>query len=295
MQTTALPMRSILIAAALGLALHAVAAADEPRTDQVRTVYQEPGNEKQQAIREAMQQWRLLETAGALLNSFRLPRELTLQVRGCEGRETAWYDAGIASFCYEYVELIQRHAPKVATPGGVQRGDAIVGAVIDTLFHEAAHGIFDLLEIPVMGREEDAADFFSIYLMLQFPPEDARRLIEGIAFNMGSEGRQDFADGPSPQKFAGPHGPNVQRHYNVLCLAYAANAGLFDNVVPAGLPPWRARTCWEEWAMLQRSFTKLMMPHVDEARLRAAIAQAHFNWSPLITESARVDKPPLGD
>jgi len=289
------PMR-LLAATALGIALHCGAAfAQESRTDQVRILYDEPATEKQRIIRDAMRERRILETVASLLNAFRLPRELTLAVRGCEGRETAWYDRDKATMCYEYVDLIQRHAPKVATPGGVQRADAIVGAVIDTLLHESGHAIFDQLDIPVMGREEDAADFFSIYWMLQFPPEDAQRLIEGIAFNMGSEARQDFSERPAPQKFAGPHGPNVQRHYNVLCLAYAANAALFNNEVPAGLPPWRARTCWEEWAMLKRGFTKLILPHVDEARLKDALTQARFEWSPLLSETGKADKPPLGD
>jgi Putative metallopeptidase len=291
------PMKPLLVTAlAVGAALHAGAAlAQEPRTDQVRTIYEEPTEGKYRVIRDAMREWRILETVGALLNAFRLPRELTLVVRGCEGRETAWYERDKAYFCYEYVDLIQRHAPKIATPGGVQRADAIVGAVIDTLLHESGHAIFDLLDIPVMGREEDAADFFSIYWMLQFPPQDARRLIEGIAFNMGSEARQDFSERPEPRKFAGPHGPNVQRHYNVLCLAYAANAALFNNEVPAGLPAWRARTCWEEWAMLRRAFAKLILPHVDEARLKDALAQARFEWSPLLSETGKADKPPLGD
>src|SRR4051812_7467963 len=295
-----LPVKAAAILLALALApepeLTATAAAQDnaPRTDRVRTVYEEPQNEKQAVIRGAMQERRLLELAGALLNAFRLPRELTLAAHGCDGRENAWYGFDKANFCYEYVELILRHAPKLATPGGVPRADTLVGAVLDTLLHEAAHGVFDVLEIPVMGREEDAADFFSIYLMLQFPPEDARRLIEGIAFNMGSEARKDFSERPEPRNFAGPHGPNVQRHYNVLCLAYAANQALFDNVVPAGLPPWRARTCWEEWGMLKRAFTKLILPHVDEARLKEAIANVHFGWSALGTAPESFDKPPLG-
>jgi hypothetical protein len=214
-------------------------------------------------------------------------------VRDCNGRETAWYDGGTAVFCYDYVDLIQRHAPKVATPGGVQRVDSIIGAVLDTILHEAGHGIFDLLDIPVMGREEDAADFFSIYLMLQFPPDDARRLIEGIAFNMGSEARKDFSEKQRPHMYAGPHGINAQRHYNVLCLAYGSNPALFNNAVPPGLPPWRARFCDDDWGMLQRAFTRLIMPHVDEGRLRAAIAQVHFDWSPLGTATESFDKPPL--
>ena len=242
-----------------------------------------------------MQERRILETVAALLNSFRLPRELTLEVRGCQGRENAWYGFDRAIFCYEYVDLIQRHAPKVATPGGVQRADAIVGAVIDTLFHEAAHGIFDLLQIPVMGREEDAADFFSIYLMLQFPPDDARRLIEGIAFNMGSEARKDFSERPCRRSSPGRMGRTCSA-ITTCCASPMRRTRPCSTMWcrPACRPGARAR-CWEEWAMLKRSFTKLILPHVDEARLRDAIAQVHFDWSPLITEAASVDKPPLGD
>jgi Putative metallopeptidase len=110
--------------AAIALALQFHSAQAQPRTDQVRIVYEEPTDEKYRVIHDAMRERRILETVGSLLNSLRLPRELTLEVRGCQGRETAWYDRGTAFFCYEYVDLIQRHAPKSATPGGVQRGDA---------------------------------------------------------------------------------------------------------------------------------------------------------------------------
>jgi hypothetical protein len=79
----------------------------------------------------------------------------------------------------------------------------------------------------------------------------------------------------------------------VLCLAYAANAAMFDNGRPAGLPEWRAQNCWDDWGMLRRAFTKLIMPHVDEAKLREAIAQARFDWSPLSTATETFDKPPL--
>ena len=291
-----MPMKPLRLASlAIALTLQCCAAWAQPRTDQVRIVYGEPTDERHRTIRDAMQQRRVLEKVAALLNSFRLPRELTLEVRGCNGRETAWYDRDSAVFCYEYVDLIQRFAPKVATPGGVQRGDGIVGAVIDTILHESGHGIFDQLEIPVMGREEDAADFFSIYFMLQFPPADARRLIEGIAFNMGSEARPEVLERQAPQKFAGPHAMNAQRHYNVLCLAYGSNPALFGGAVPPGLPPWRARWCGDDWGMLRRAFNKLILPHVDEARLKDAIAQTHFGWSPLSTATESFDKPPLGD
>jgi hypothetical protein len=282
----------------LGLACSTPALAQpDPlaRTDQVRVVYAEPLDAKHLAIRQAMQERRLLETVGAILSSFRLPSELTIEARGCGGREGAWYAHGTAYFCYEYVELIQRHSPKIATPGGVARADAIVGSVLDTILHETGHGVIELLDIPVLGREEDAADFFSVYLMLQFPPEDAKRLIEGVAFTMGSEGRQDLEGKMRPPMFAGPHGMNAQRHFNVLCLAYGADSALFGYTFPPGLPPWRAKDCGDEWSLLRRAFAKLILPHVDEEKLRAAIAGARFNWSPLSTAPESFDKPPLGD
>ena len=42
--------------------------------------------------------------------------------------------------------------------------------------------MFDLLKVPIFGREEDAADTFSAYIMLHFPKEDAHRLILGSAY-----------------------------------------------------------------------------------------------------------------
>jgi hypothetical protein len=291
-------MKTTTAAATLAALLACAPAAAQPeasRTDQVNVGYAQPTDERHLAIRQEMQDRGLLETVRAILSAFRLPRQLTVDVRSCNGREAAWYGYDGAVFCYEYVDLILRHSPKVATPGGVQRADAAVGAALDTILHEAGHGIIDMLDIPVLGREEDAADFFSLYLLLQFPAEDARRLIQGVAFTVGSEAREDLEEGQRPQDFAGSHGLNAQRHYNVLCLAYGANPALFDNEAPPGLPPWRARNCDGEWSLLQRAFSKTILPHVDEGKLRAAIAQARFKWSPLATARETFDKPPLGN
>lgn len=291
-------MKTLLsIAAVVGFVLNSAPTAAEPllRTDQISILYEEPKDAKHQPIREAMQERRILELLRALLSSFRLPRPLTLEVRGCNGREGAYYGNDRAVLCYEYVELIQRHVPKVATPGGVTRADAIVGAILDTILHEAGHAVIEMLDIPVLGREEDAADFFSAYVLLQFSAEDAQRLIQGVAFMMASEAREAMEKRLRPQMFAGPHGMPAQRYYNLLCMAYGSNPETFANVVPGGLPSWRARDCGDEYAMLKRAFAKLILPHVDEAKQREAFAQARFNWSPLATAKDSFDAPPLGE
>ena len=141
-----------------------------------------------------------------LLSPFRLPRELTLEVKGCDGSVDAYYWNGKATLCYEYVELIQQHAPKVGTPGGLMRADAIVGAIADTVLHEVGHAVIDMLDLPVLGREEDAADFFSVYILTQFLPEDAHRLFQGVGFMMASEAKEVLEKPHDAKSYAGPHG-----------------------------------------------------------------------------------------
>ena len=93
---------------------------------------------------------------------------------------------------------------------------------MDLFLHEAGHATFAALRIPIFGREEDAADLFSAYIMLKFDREEARRLILGSAY-------QYKGDLSSPtvmveqQKFADEHGTPAQRFFNLLCVAYGAD------------------------------------------------------------------------
>ena len=49
--------------------------------------------------------------------------------------------------------------------------------------------MFDMLGVPVMGREEDAADNFATYLMLRFGDEGTRFLITGPPIPITSTSR----------------------------------------------------------------------------------------------------------
>jgi hypothetical protein len=45
------------------------------------------------------------------------------------------------------------------------------------------HAVFDILHMPLFGREEGAADEFAAYLMLHFGKDQARRWVEGAAYS----------------------------------------------------------------------------------------------------------------
>jgi hypothetical protein len=201
----------------------------------------------------------------------RVPRALLLKVEGCDGESNAWYADDAVTVCYEYLEDILRNAPKETTPAGVTRTDAIVGPTLEVFLHEVGHAVFDYLSVPVLGREEDAADQFAAYVLLQFAESDARRLIYGVAYSYNIDASQ-----PSTKKnpFADEHGLPAQRFYNVLCMAYGADSKLFADLVDKKyLPSERAEGCADEYDQVIRALNKLIGPYIDQTRAKQVRAK----------------------
>ena len=238
------------------------AGAAPYKSKQIRVEYALPKNQAHQPIYEGMKQSRALERIQELLSPFRLPRPLLLKLSGCDGVSNAWYDEGFVTVCYEYLADLLKNEPERTLPSGITQEDALLGPLIDVFLHESGHAVFDILKVPVLGREEDAADLFSAYIMLQFGKEDAHRLILGSAY-------QYKADVVSPQgtlkDYADVHAVPAQRFYNVLCIAYGADQKLFADVVEKGyLPKERAEGCDDEYEQAVFAFKKLIDPYVDQ-------------------------------
>jgi hypothetical protein len=203
------------------------------------------------------------------LTPFRLPRALLVKVEGCDGDANAFYEKNVITICYEYIEQLRKTMPAETTAAGVTPIDAIVGPLFDTSLHEFAHALFEMLRLPVLGREEDAADQVSAYIMLQFGKVEARRLIGGVAYAYKTEADAETAP-PTMTRFADLHGTPAQRFYNVLCIAYGADKHLFgDDIVEKGyLPKERAEDCENEYRQAAYAYEKLIGPHVDRGRAK---------------------------
>jgi hypothetical protein len=249
------------------------------RTDQVRGEYVPPKDEKYKAIYDALREARVLEQLRDLLSPLRLPRRLTLKIEGCDGVANAYYVEDTVTVCYEYLEYILQNAPKETTAGGLTPRDALVGPTVDVFLHEVGHAVFDMLNVPVFGREEDAADLFSAYIMLRFAPTDAKRLIAGVAFLGAKDAKEAQAKAPELKAFADSHGLPAQRYFNVLCIAYGFDSKAYAEAITRGaLPEGRAEGCADEYAVLDRAFRKLINPYVDQTLAQKVRARLRFKW-----------------
>ena len=270
-RSTAVIVAALAVICLAGLANFNDAAAATPTTKRVRIQYVEPSNSAHRSIYERSKELRVLEYVQELLLPIRYPRPLTLKLAGCDGVSNAWYGDDDITVCYEFIADILKNAPEHDIPVGVTRKDVIAGSLLDVFLHEAGHATFDMLEIPIFGREEDAADQFSAYIMLQKDKARARSLILGSAY-------QYKIDMPGTEvtlalnKFSDEHGIPAQRFYNVLCVAYGADPRLFSDIVEQNyLPRARAEGCEEEYRQISFAFKSLIGPHIDRIRAKRAL------------------------
>ena len=250
-------------------------AAPRSKPGQVRYEYVSPKNPAHQAIHDQMKEGRALEHLQDLLAPLRLPYPLTLKVAGCDGISNAWYNDEVITVCYELLANILKNAPAQDLPIGISRADTMLGPVLDIFLHETGHAVFNMLQIPVLGREEDAADQFSAYIMLRLGKDEARRMILGSAYQYAI--RQ-----PGPQvtvpieSFSDEHSLPAQRAFTMLCIAYGSDKELFIDIVEKDfLPKTRAQSCQTEYEDLAFAMSKLISPHIDKRLAR----KFHETWA----------------
>jgi hypothetical protein len=261
---TALKLRLLLALALAGTVLDPHAAAASARPNRIKIDYVAPKNPAHQEIYRKLKDIRGLENLREFLSPFRLPRMLLVKTEGCDGESNAWYDDGAITICYEYIEEIWRNAPAETTEDGVTPVDALIGPVFDTALHEFGHAIFEILKLPVFGREEDAADQVAAYIALNLGKAESRRQIGGVAYAYFTEAKAEMKTPPKLGRFANEHATPAQRLYNVLCIAYGANPKLFGDLVNKGyLPKARAEGCADEYQQAAFAFGTLIGPHLD--------------------------------
>jgi hypothetical protein len=260
------PLRMLCLAAGAAAAmLAAPARADEARPDRLIITYEEPTNPAHRPIYDEMKTRHALEKFRGIFSPFRLPVDLPLTIKGCNGVSNAWYQRPGLTICYEYLDDILKALPTEPTPVvGLTPMDAMLGQVFYVVAHEMGHALFDILDIPLLGRAEDAADQFAAYMMLQLGKDEARRLISGASYSYYNYIRNPKVT-VSVTAFADVHGAPAQRFYNMLCIAYGADRETFGDVVTKGfLPEWRAPNCKMEYGEVAFAFKVLFVPHIDQ-------------------------------
>ena len=199
---------------------------------------------------------RFLEDIAAALNGlFILPEPVAMRFEEC-GEPNAFYEPAARAIlvCFELVDELDRI---FARDDDVDR--AVNDALLFTILHEAGHALIDVLQLPVAGREEDAADQLAAIILVDGTPEGVVAAINGV------RGLPEDAPELDESALAGEHSLTSQRYYNVLCLIYGSDPDMYVGWAEDGtLPLERAARCPAEYERTLTSWQRLLGPALRE-------------------------------
>ena len=215
----------------------------------------EPADPEFREFRSGLIAHRFLDTIAIRLNdSLRIPHDIVLRTAHC-GEPNASYnpDSRRVTLCYElFRSLSERFA---AEPGGEY---LVSGTLVFALMHELGHGLIDVLDLPITGREEDAVDQLATVLLLQ-QGATGDSLAFGAVGWFATDAHQSQLDALS---FADDHGFDLQRVYNIICWIHGRDPDKYPELIEDGwLPEHRRDRCPMEYRRLAESWRRLLSPY----------------------------------
>ena len=162
----------------------------------------------------------------------------------------------------------------------------VIGNTLFTLTHELGHAVISEFQLPVLGREEDAADAFATLALLHVGSDFAHRVLEDAARGLLTLGARDVKMGREPV-FYDEHGLDQQRAYQIVCFMVGSDPRGFRTIATqAKLPQERQESCRGDYEQAQASWLQLLEPH-----LRSAPPKPSF-LDRLLKRPAPVSDPP---
>jgi hypothetical protein len=201
-------------------------------------------------------------------------------------------EGGIAAFLAQPGYLNDVEAAKRA-----RAVEFLLGSLVFTLGHEFGHAAISEFGLPVLGREEDAADGFAALLLLRIGNSFTQQATIDAATGLVAIGRfKEQAN--EPINFYSEHGFDMQRAAYIACLMYGSNPTVFASLAErAQIPAERRETCPRDFQqteaawkyMLENSLRRNARP---SARGRNIRPERH---SPIVYSPPPADLVPARD
>jgi hypothetical protein len=229
--------------------------------------YQEPDNLQDIATLNLLKNEGINELIVDVINDlFIIPEPLSLNYGEKEGPE---YDAETYRILIPYSfipEVEERFSDAKYADAGISIKDATMDALMHTILHETAHALIDLYDLPIVVKEEDAADALATLLLIEFFEEGQEIAITAAdLFDLESDDIKDFEEAD----FWDEHSLDVQRYYNTLCTVYGSAPKEYAEIAKdAEFSDEKAEQCIDDYQQLYFSWMTLLKPFLKKKQLR---------------------------
>jgi len=137
----------------------------------------------------------------------------------------------------------------------------VVGNMLFVLTHEMGHAVIAEMDLPVLGKEEDAADSFAILSALKIGSDFSHRVLVETAKGWFLTAKRAAKKGES-LSFYDEHGLDSQRAYSIVCMMVGSDPAKFKDLADeAKLPQDRQESCLRDYRTGMHGWETILKPH----------------------------------
>jgi Putative metallopeptidase len=244
----------------------------EAPTGVVKVAYQPPQGEEDELGKEMLVASQTKDVTASLAKTFELPNPLL--VKGVNGIGSGPFynpEDNSITLPYGFAALVyQLEFESNPEESEYEVGERIGAVNSFILAHEFGHALINNFKLPVLGKEEDAADAISTILLLTVP-NGAEYAAASAAFWANFSGRQSP---PAIAEYADQHSLDLQRAFDILCWTAGSSETSFIEVAELEvLPESRLEACPSEYEQLAGSIEAELDPHIKHRINLAASAE----------------------
>jgi hypothetical protein len=228
----------------------------------ISVVYDEPSDDVGTQAKEILRLGGTDGVAAGFTKSFKLPFDITIHaVNGLVGPS---YDPSTKAITLSYgfvdftAGVLKKNFPEL------RRNDEEFGrqlAAVDgfILVHEFGHAFVDAFDLPVLGREEDAADAVATVFLTRAVDNGNEYAFDAARFFNALSGRQRKL---APADYFDEHSLDKQRAYSIVCWIAGSGEQAYNDVAKLQiLSEERQRRCPAEYQQKVEAVEQLLKPH----------------------------------
>ena len=197
------------------------------------------------------------------INGIKLPYDVEIAFDQCD-TSNAFYDSEYRQIvlCYELIDEIIRIQSEYYNSEEEIRF-AVQDTVYEILLHELGHGLIDIYNIPITGKEEDAVDQLATIILLSEGQQGINALYAAANW-YDFWGKQVTSVDDLP--FYDEHSFDMQRFYSILCFVYGSDPEInyeLVSFVPFYYEGESERWSWlciEEYEKISNSWNYFLEP-----------------------------------
>jgi hypothetical protein len=201
--------------------------------------------------------------SGPLRRRFLLLSVLFVLVCGTEPVFTQSFPSRQARYYAATVALEKNPTFRRLSPKNRQQILEFVGGnMLFVLLHELGHAVVSEMGIPVLGKDEDAADSFAATRLIKIGTEFADQVVVNAAKGWFMADRRDKKEG-STVPYYDAHALDQQRAYQFVCFLVGSSEEKFKNIASeTKLPKERQDSCQGDYSRASNAWDLALKPHL---------------------------------